>query len=94
MRTVVVLSALISAIFISALPGAAQDVTEAECRKKFLELPNKDWRGYDEFRRAATQLRAKNSESQALPVPSDGAGGGAGTPVTPPASGGNEGGTQ
>jgi len=93
MRTVVVFCALLSAIFVSAAPGVAQDVTEAECRKKFLEIPDKDWRGYDACRRAATQLRIKGSEPQALPLPNGGAGGPEAVP-TPPAAGGHEGGTQ
>lgn len=91
MRTAMVLSVFLTVA--AGTPGVAQDMTEAECRKKFLEIPDKDWRGYDECRRAATQLRVKGSEPQALPLPNDGAGGPA-TPPTPPAPGGNEGSTQ
>lgn len=87
MRTAVVLSGLLISIFGVTLPGLAQDMTEAECRKKFLEIPDKDWRGYDMCRRAATQLRVKGGEPAALPLPN----GASGTPNTPssPAAGGN-----
>lgn len=44
---------------------AADDLTQDECVKQFLEQATKDWKGYDNCRRGATQLKLRDINGQA-----------------------------